>query len=388
MACDKVYGLRRLFLAKQTNGETGTFYETRATAIELPKIFTEQVVVDENLGVRGDSATVDGNLNELTGTITMTLPKDKANFINHGGVQALFHGAGFSVSTNAITPLNTGACATTFAIYTLDRTGILAERLDGCILTSIDFTFNKSDPPSVSFAFQASRKLEFWKQEEISAFTNDDATVSTQEIGQFNAGGFEISDIGAGVMPITLSDGSDTETGAYIDGYNPSTGYCTIKRANPVAFDGDVTVAPAVPAGAVIISSNISYASNRAWSMTQPNGDADLKIQSVTLNIATGMSYGEMLMGQKYLSEVLVGTLEATGSMTVYIDSAAHWVSGNLRTTSGIEITIGDYKIVLPQVQLTEPPDMALAKNEPASGDFAFRGLCYDGLDLVSFTNA
>lgn len=380
MACDKIYGLRRLFVAKETNGVPGTFYELRASSVELPKIFAEQTIIDEASGFRGDTAYVDGNLNELTGTITLSLPKDKNDFILSNAVEPLFHGAGFAKTTSVV-PLNSGACANTFCIYTLDRTGQFAERLEGCIVTSIDFTLNRSDAPTVAFAFQAAKKYEFWGVKLCNAFDNTSGTVTTTTAGTFHCGIPSVSSLSSGEMPVLIAGYEK----AYISAYDAEDGV-TFTRPNASDQGEDVSVMPDVPSGAVEISDAIGYASNRAWTVLANGSTSELKIQSVSVTIETGMSYGELVVGHQYLSEVLVGGLNVTGSFTVYVDATAgatfNEVNGELQS---YEIQIGNYEIIIPHLSFTEPPDLALAKNEPVSGDFAWKA--YNGssvFDLVS----
>ena len=382
MVCDKIMGLRRLFIAKETDGTAGTFYELRASSVELPKIFAEQTIIDEASGYRADTAMVEGNLNELTGTITLTMTSSKADFLNFVPVQTLFYASGFNTASNSITPQNTGSCGNTFCIYTLDRTGQFAERMNHCIVTSIDFTFNRSDPPSVSFAFQAASKYEFWGNGASTAFTSDDGTVVVNYggAGNFHCGVNAIDSLSAGEMPVTIG----TEA-AYISAFSKTDGI-TFTRPNPVEHESAVAVNPAVPSGAVTISSTPSYASNRAWGITGADG---LKILSASVTIETGMSYGEMVVGHQYLSEVLVGGLNVTGSFNVYVDWGAGYhfneVNGDAKS---VAITVGDYKIVIPHLIYSEPPDLALAKNEPCTGDFSFKGFNgANSFDVVSLAS-
>lgn len=384
MACDKPYGLRRVFIAKETAGVAGTFYELLVNNVELPKIFAEQVVIDESSGLRGDSAYVQGNINELTGTITISLPAAKANFLNFAPVQTLFYGAGFNTTTDSITPQNSGSCGNTFCLYTLDRTGHLAERLENCIVTNIDFTLNRSDVPSVAFAFQGAKKYEFWGANSSTAFSSDSETVTTTAAGSFNCGLGSVSGLAAGVMPVKI----DSEA-AYISAFSADNGI-TFTRPLAAEHAAAVSVLPSIPPGAVEISDRIAYATNRSWNVLADGNAPDLKIQSASLSIETGMSYGELIVGHSYLSEVLVGTLNATGSFTVYVDSAAGAAAAGKINDSGASyaIVIGGYKIVLPKLVFSEPPDLSLAKNEPASGDFAFKAFNDSGFDLVSLAAA
>lgn len=385
MACDKIYGMRRLFVAKETDGVVGTFYELRVSSVELPKIFAEQTIIDEASGFRGDTAHVDGNLNELSGTITVSIPKTKAQFLNSSAIEPLFHGAGFVHSTNRIDPLNAGACANTFCIYSLDRTGQFAERLEGCIVTNIDFTFNRSNPPSVSFAFQAAKKYEFWGANSSDSFDNDDASVTATDAGTFHCGIASVSGLSAGEMPVKING---TEA-AYISAFDSEDGI-TFTRTSAADQDTGVSVMPTIPPGAVEVATNISYASNRSWTVLKDGETSPLKIQAATVTIETGMSYGELIVGHQYLSEVLVGGLNCTGNFTVYVDKEAgatfNDVNGALQDYS---IVCGDFVIKIDNLSFTEPPDLALAKNESASGDFAWKAYNgNDGLDLVYFIDA
>ena len=382
MACDKPYGLRRVFIAPEEDGGTGSFYELRVNNVELPKIFAEQVVIDESTGIRGDTAFVSGNLNELTGTITVTLSNNTYGFSRFAPIQTLFKGAGFMIDSNHIVPQNSGSCGNTFCIYTIDRTGLLAERLEGCIVTTVDFTFNRSDAPTVSFAFQAAKKYEFWGSGADQAnLHNDSETVNIARGSTIavNTGLDKNATFAAGVLPVVISDSSDGEEFAYISAINGSN--ITITRPEAIEHTGDVvTVKPFTPPGAAPADSSFvgAYATNRSWNVQKASSDiSDLKIQAASLSIETGMSYGELLAGHDYLSEVLVGGLNITGSFTVYVDvpsAAAYLTKINTMQTSVYSINIGSsWSIAMPHLVFSESPDLALAKNEPASGDFAFK---------------
>lgn len=395
MACEKPYGLRRVFISREY-GDTHTFYELRVSNIELPKIFAENVAVDESSGIRGDSAFVDGNINDLTGTITLTLPKSKADFINFHPIQTLFTCAGFSTATDSILPQNTGSCGNTFTLYTIDRTGLLAERLEGCIVTNIDFTFNRSDAPTVAFAFTASKKLEFWgSNSDQTALRSESSSI---DIDCLNSGVIAYTGLNksstfeAGELPVQIIEGSTVES-AYISALTVDAGSnytITVTRANPVDHD-EAMIKPAIPAGAVTLTraSGNMYCSNRGWDVLTDSGPiSDLKIQSASLSIETGLSYGELIVGHDYKSEVLVGTLNATGNFTVYVETSAQAVYlSNINAIPDIvwNIQAGNYKIVMPCLVFTEPPDLALAKNEAASGDYNFKCYCGESSNALAF---
>lgn len=172
MACDKPYGLRKVWIRKTG----GTWQECKVSSIEVPKVQAESLSIDESSGYRTDTVTASGSLNELTGTMTVTLPATATGFLGRSDIEALFYAASFVKSSSKMHPINNGGCEHTAEIFCLDRTGRLGEWLTDVIVTNISLTLNRSDAPALSISYQAGRKVELWGGELTTAIDSGDGS--------------------------------------------------------------------------------------------------------------------------------------------------------------------------------------------------------------------
>lgn len=381
MACDKIYGLRRVWIRKTG---TSTWQECKVSSIEVPKVQAESLSIDESSGYRTDTVTASGSLNELTGTMTVTLPATSTGFLSRSDIEALFYAASFVKSSSKMHPINNGGCEHTCEIFCLDRTGRLGEWLTDVIVTNISLTLNRSDAPALSISYQAGRKVELWGGELTTALEEDVDTI-TNGNGMTIRCGMEVMDfddhlwcqIGNDILLVSNLDGDDIKM---TDG---------TEKEYPVG----TPIYPCPPEDAVSTASG-NYLSNRNWGIEDENGDElPWKITAASLSIETGMSYGEMVAGADHLTEILVGTLAVTGSFTIYVDKQYSDISGMSLSQQGqnLKIRLGvgtaSYLINLSNVIVTELPDLSLAKDAPATGDVAYKVILAaddDFEDLIS----
>lgn len=372
MACDKIYGLRKVYIAQETNGVPGTFYELTVSNIEVPKVTAEDIIIDESSGYRMDSAHTSGNLNELTGTITISMPKSRLD-MEAMSMNILLKCAGLNWdgTNEKYTVQNNGVCENTFSIYTVDRTGLLAEQLHGCIITSIDATLNRTEVPTLAFAYQAASKVELWGKNGVqgAVFGTLDS-VLTKDACNFNDGSNEFDyDL---IKPFTVKLINKTTVGddveMTVDKFNSDYGlhYSRVGTDDLTGNEYDIRMLPPTDTAA----SAVQYCSIRGWNMGQ---DLPYKLQSASFTFTTGLTYGEMVVGERNLSEVLVGTAEVTGTSTVYVDTAVGAARVEQFGGNGLVINVGDWSISVPNPFITDTPDLSLAKNEPASGDLAWK---------------
>ena len=364
MACLKPYGLRRVYLSKE---DVTAWKECRASAVEVPSVMAEHQVVDENSGTRVNTATTRGNLNELTGTITITLPSTASDFASRADLELLFYAAGFVKSAGKYKPLNTGACGSTIKMYCVDRTGLLGEYLTGIIVTSIDVTCNNSDAPTISFAYQAADKVECW------------ATALTDDL----ASGAEYLESGTGISLADGFGGADWTNLPFVADIGGESISLVSSDADYVYF-GSATTQAHTTGDAVTIQPPALYtaitaaplATSRDWRMDDNYGNGDFKFTGATLNVETGMSYGDRIAGSRGLSEVLFGTINATMTGTLYVEATTHpQISYAAATNSdlGYIITINSgadaYSMAFSRANISGIPDLSLAKDAPATAD-------------------
>lgn len=361
MACDKPYGLRSVWVRHLL----GTWQPVNAQNIEVPKVFTEVQTIDEASGLREETARVTGNINDLTGTLTCYLPASVSK-VAYNKWDTLFSAAGFYLHNSSYwAPQNVGACGNIIQMATIDRTGHLCEFMDGVIVTSMDFTFNRTDPPTVSFAYQAASKVELWA-------APLEATLA----------------IGSTEIPMKWSDGIRQPYSFNGNGPMIKIGTEVIQVAgvdfdasdNPIIELEDATTEQHLAGTDIsfdVFNNNTdldTISSNRAWAWGGLGALKNYKITSTSVTIETGMSYGELIVGQNFLSEVLVGTLTVTGSLTVYVDYTVGALAIDGEGLINDIITINENLILsFGQIVLTESPDLSLAKNAPATGDITWQ---------------
>lgn len=384
MGCDKRYGLREVWVAPEASPNTPAIfgqnnYLQHCTASNFPAVYRENLENQEATGNRGQSLAFDGAQAELSWDVTVMLPTSAemaAPASLPESLQALFWAAGFGGATapaywipgaSGIVKMGMtagSACGRTIQLIGLDRDKRQLELLMGAVVSQIVLTFSRTEPCTIQFSGVAAQKWEAT----APVIAPSDITAKTLS-GAYAKGSY---DAALPTSPAVLSGVELTLAGesAELSSIIPSTNEITIKSdfsSASISTDTQSFWNIAKP------STYYAVLSPDSWSLE----DIDA-VQSATLTVETGQTYGELTTAAQYPTEILSGQVKVTANATAYLTDAN---SGTLDYSSLYRLRIyllpgktGTY-FGITAAKLTESPAIDLSNvDTPASGDFSFAG--------------
>lgn len=383
MGCDKRYGLREVWVAPEASPNAPatyaqTNYLQHCTASNFPSVYRETLENGEATGNRGQSQAFSGAQNELSWDVTVMLPNSSA--MGSPGtlpesLQALFWAAGFGSASgpSAWTPGATGvvkmgvtagsACGRTIQLLGFDRDKRQLELLCGAVVSQVVFTFSRSDICTVQFSGVAAQKYEATAPvvavADLSLTTLDAITVTSFDM--------TLPTSPAVLTGVSLALPGDTAELASINGSGQEITLKTDLSSSTITSDTQAYWSAPKP------STTYSVLSPDSWSLSELYA-----VQSATVTMETGQTYGELTTDAQYPSEILSGQVKVTASVTAYlVDNNV----GNLDYLTGYGLDIfflpgqTGTELGIVSAKLTERPAFDLSSvDTPASGDFNLQG--------------
>lgn len=381
MGCDKRYGLREVWVAPEASPNLpATFgqenYLQHCTGSGFPALYREALDNAEATGTRGQSMPFEGSQAELAWDVTVMAPAG-AIFGNIASdmpesLQALFWAGGFGGDTGPaswLPALSTGekmvikagsACGRTLQLIGLDRDKRQLELLTGAVVSQLVISLSRTDVCTIQFSGVAAQKYEATAP-----------VLAPGMEGQTTQGAIVRSSFDAALptSPAVLSglelvlDGEAQEV-ASISG---ASGTITLKSAFSGAISSDTQTYWSVDKPAV----------TSFYDVLDPNGwtcAALESIQTATVTMETGQTYGELTTAAPYPSEILSGQVKVSASVSAYLVDAnmATVFDGNGASLLSFGLG-GGAALSIAQARITERPAIDLGNvDTPASGDFAF----------------
>lgn len=384
MGCDKRYGLREVWVAPEASPNApATFADTNylyhCTGSNFPAVYREVLDNGEATGTRGQSMPFEGAQNELSFDVTVMMPgplKWPGNWPE--SLQALFWAAGFGsdtgpsswapgVSGTVVMAVKAGsACGRTIQLLGLDRDKRQLELLTGAVISQVVLTYSRTDVCTIQFSGVAAQKYEATAPV-IAVADISNTTFSAVAVSSY---GMALPTSPAILTGISLGlPGASAE----LSSINGGAGQITLKSD---LSSSTITAATqsywSAPKDASLAYSILSP---DAWSLGAGSLDA---VQSATLTLESGQSYGELTTAAQYPSEILSGQAKVTASLTAYLVDAN--MATSYRTAAALKIchlpggidTIGAWNVAA--ARLTEAPAIDLSSvDTPASGDFSLQ---------------
>lgn len=381
MGCDKRYGLREVWVAPEASPNLpATFgqenYLQHCTGSNFPALYREALENAEATGTRGQSMPFEGSQAELAWDVTVMAPAGAI----YGAIssdmpeslQALFWAAGFGGDTGPaswLPALSTGekmvikagsACGRTLQLIGLDRDKRQLELLTGALVSQVVISLSRTDVCTIQFSGVAAQKYEATAPvlaPGMEGLTNQGAIVRSSFYAVLPTSPAILS----GLELVLTGDAQEVAT---LDGYSETI---ILKNAWTAVISSDTQTYWHVDKPAV--SSFYSVLDPNAWTCAALDS-----IQTATVTMETGQTYGELTTAAPYPSEILSGQVKVSASISAYL------VDANMATVfdgSGaalLSFGLGSgAALSIAKARITERPAIdASSVDTPASGDFAF----------------
>ena len=381
MGCDKRYGLREVWVAPESAPNApatfaATNYLYRCTGSTFPAVYREMLDNGEATGTRGQSTPFLGAQNDLSWDVTVMIP-DAASMSDPTSLpeslQSLFWAAGFGgdVGPASWVPGEAGtvvmaikagsACGRTIQLLGMDRDKRQLELLTGAVVSQVVFTFSRSDVCTIQFSGVAAQKYEATAPA-ISASQLGNTTFSAKVASSY--------DMALPTFP-QLAGVDLTLPGA---------------SAAVISIDGagqTITLASDLSASTITARTQSYFAAPKndalAYDMVSPDAWAVSStvaaVQSATLTLETGQTYGELTTEAKYPTEILSGQAKVTANFTAYLVDANMALPYRSGDSFRIHLAPTAEYFEIANAILTEAPAIDLSSvDTAASGDFSLQG--------------